>query len=661
MGSIYGIFSRKGETLPAEKLSRMCLALSHRQYDEKLEELEGSFVSGSLAKKFKNHSINSVGKSRSVFRSLFIAGDLRLDNSIELRGMLSVDDQAISDHDLVLRSYRFWGVDCVNHLIGDFSFVIYDSENQEVFCARDHFGVKPFYYCLDKDNFVFGSEPGALFASGFLKKTINSSRNLDFLLRRFFDKELTYYQGVLRLPPAHCLVVSRKGVRKYRYWKLNAQHVNHDLTDEEAANEFRSLFAQAVASRMDRDVEVGAFLSGGLDSSSVASLARIIESNRSKRAFPVFSVVFPNVPASDETVWINSVLDEDKDQLNNFEPFSIRGDLSGPIEVIDDVARILGEPCVTPNLYQTLGLIELAREAGVEVLLTGHDGDSVVSHGFGHLTELALQQDWNAVELYLNSLSGTLSGYQQERSALLRYYVQPAVGVHFSRLRIFRSIKSTLKLNQCYGVPFRRIFADEICPNWLRVTISALRRQRRTPAKTASNFVRRFAVWRRRVAGTTPRFCDAVTSHIAGLETDLMAQTFEMFDKINAVTGVECRHPFFDKRLVEFCVSLPPKQKIGEGRTRHVLRNAMKGILSEEVRLRRDKSNLGHNLARCLLRDAPRFASIIHNPSKGAEVYWDLTEVERMWDRYLVTPNESDAFTLFLFASQNAWLRTLDK
>ena len=115
--------------------------------------------------------------------------------------------------------------------------------------------------------------------------------------------------------------------------------------------------------------------------------------------------------------------------------------------------------------------------------------------------------------------------------------------------------------------------------------------------------------------------------HLRQVAFPLIAESFEFFDRIGAATGVEHRHPFFDKELVEFCLSLPANSKVRDGWTRFVLRDAMRGVLPEAIRLRKDKSNLGHNLAVSFLKDRKRLMEYFAQPSASFEIYWDKGEV----------------------------------
>ena len=154
--------------------------------------------------------------------SLVITADARIDNREELCSLLGLKDKLTfnqtPDSEFILAAYEKWGENCVEKLLGDFSFVIYDSIKKQLFCGRDHFGVKPLYYFLSDRLFVFGSEIKAILAIKEVPNCLNEVKIADFMLEMFEDKTRTFYQNIFRLPPAHTLIVNREEVRLKRYW-----------------------------------------------------------------------------------------------------------------------------------------------------------------------------------------------------------------------------------------------------------------------------------------------------------------------------------------------------------------------------------------------------------------------------------------------------------
>ena len=181
---------------------------------------------------------------------LVLTADARVDNRDELISRLGLTDHRsgeIADSQLILAAYEKWGEDCAEKLLGDFAFAIWDARRQEVFCARDPMGVKPFYYYHSGRIFVFASEIKAVLCLQDVPRKLNEVKVADFLVPIFNDQINTYYQDVFRLPPAHSMTVSGGGVRTRSYWSLDPTRELHLGSDEEYVEAFRELLQRQYA------------------------------------------------------------------------------------------------------------------------------------------------------------------------------------------------------------------------------------------------------------------------------------------------------------------------------------------------------------------------------------------------------------------------------
>ncbi len=261
---------------------------------------------------------------------LVLTADARLDNREELIGGLGLDDRPpgeITDSQLILAAYERWGEDCPKHLVGDFAWVIWDGRQQTLFAARDHFGAKPFYYYFDQDRIlVFASEIQAILAVPGVPRQLNEVMVADYLLPRFDDQTITFYQGILRLPPAHCLRYGPGGVKTWSYWSLDPSRELRCKSPQDYLEGFHHHFLEAVRPRLRSAFPVGAMLSGGLDSSAITCVARHLLASGNGPPLKTFSAIFPKVPESDEQPFINAVLAQ-----GNLEPHYIHGDELNPL------------------------------------------------------------------------------------------------------------------------------------------------------------------------------------------------------------------------------------------------------------------------------------------------------------------------------------------
>jgi asparagine synthase (glutamine-hydrolysing) len=209
--------------------------------------------------------------------NLCLTLDGRVDNRDELRVALEARGKKVrtdTDAEIVLRAYECWDEECPKHIIGDFAFVIWDRPNQRLFCARDPLGLRPFYYYSDDRTFLCGSEPRPLFEDPTTRREPNEGMIAEYLARAITDQEETLYRGVFRLPPAHVLSVQPGRLRKARYWDIDPVRKIRYRTDEEYAEHFSDIFKVAVRCRLRSQGPVGAYLSGGLDSSSVVGVVQ---------------------------------------------------------------------------------------------------------------------------------------------------------------------------------------------------------------------------------------------------------------------------------------------------------------------------------------------------------------------------------------------------
>ncbi len=655
MGSIFGTLRRDGAPAREADLTSLNEALAHRVANRAWLWVQGSCGLGARLLHIAPSAGLETAPDAETIAPFVIACDARIDNAAALIERFRLGDGIVCDSQLILALYAQLGQACVEHLLGAFAFAIFDRANERLFCARDHFGEKPFSYAVTAERFAFASEPGALVAAGLAPSQIDDDRMADTLLRNPCDPTSTVYRHIRRLPPAHTLIVGKSDFAVARYWQATTANApNRD--DADIARQFRAIFAEAVACRVQSSAPIGAFLSGGLDSSAVVMQARReLARIHPGEALSTFSAIFPDVPKSDEQSWIRIVEDTAGDELASLSPHHMRADIVGPVDYADDLVAALDEPVQTPNLYKIWALAALARESGVGVMLTGHDGDSVISHGLAWLTELAIAEDWDRLSSELTRVADFLDNYQWVKPAIVQSYVLPLLGQYRSRFQWAKMVRLASALRKRFGTSSREI-AQAMAPSWLRRLRQRLRGRPGAESVAVTSAFGSSRAFNRRKKQLVSDFAMSVRdSHLKGVNSPLLAESFELFDRIGSRFGIEMRHPFFDKRLVEFCVSLPPDQKIRNGWTRFVLRSALEGILPEPIRWRRDKSNLGHNFSVSLLKDVDVMKAAFRTTPAAFSAYWDGKALELLADGYRTTPKSSDAMTLHLAYTHALW------
>lgn len=517
----------------------------------------------------------SIGERQPVIADgteVAITADLRLDNRTDLLSVLPLRPDA-SDAEIVLTSYERWGEDCVQHLLGDFAFALWDGRRRRIFAARDHMGIKPFYYHhLADHRFVFASEIKGVLGCAAVPRRLNHVRAAQHFALDQAGVASTFYMDVMRLPPAHHLTVTERGVRLTRYWSLDPRREITLGSDGEYAEAFRDLFTEAVRCRLRSVSPIGVFLSGGLDSSSVACVARKLRGAHGEADLGAYSVLFDDVQACDEREFIAQVTTG-----SSLTTHHVIGDRLEPLSSVIDCGYQRDEPTVAANMYLSRSLYAVASAQGVRVVLDGLDGDTTVSHGMARLGELRARRRWG---------------------------------------ELWREIQAIKRLRD---LGWKDLWTGVVRPEVLKSSATSAR-----------------------------------LDHFTKLTGAQLSLALDALDLMGAEFTVETRHPFFDRRLVEFCLALPAEQKRRDGWGRLVLRNAMGGILPPGIQWRRDKSRLVDAFTLAFRRDLVRGAKLPELAVVGE--YMDLHDVQDARERYLANGNEVDATTLWSAVTLASWL-----
>ena len=562
MSGVFGLWYLDGRPVEPETLGRMGEVMAHRGPDGAGVWRDGRVGVGHLA----FHTTPESGFAEQPLVNgegdPVVSADVRLDNRERLLKTLGYDSPPweVSDAALILRAYQRWGEECVEHLIGDFAFVIWDRSENRLFCARDHFGVRPLYYVHSPGRlFACASEVKALLTLPEVSKEVDDLEVARLLVLPVWDNPgATFYREVRRVQPAHSLTVGTEGTRERRYWSLDPERTLRLGSDEEYAEAVRESFVEAVNARLRAAGRIGTMLSGGLDSSAITCVAaQSLAGSDSQLPLRTFSAVYPTATASDERRYIHEIL-----RMYDTEPHFFSADAVNPLGEAEVLGRIIDGPIEGGNAYSGWNLYRSAADSGTQVVLDGFDGDTTISHGTGRLTELALANHWWALAWELRDFARTTNEpwYPVFRSWVRGYAIKPLV----RKLRGF----------------------DNGDTSWAKHTAARLRMLEDD--------------YRRRIEPhIEPRPKEPRTAreeHYGRLTRADLLKNLGIVEALGAGAGVEVRFPFFDVRLVELCLSIPAEQKLRRGWIKFVMRNSMNGILPEKVRWRLDKSDLSAGL-----------------------------------------------------------------
>lgn len=543
-----------------------------------------------------------------VAESMVVSGDVRLDNREELFRLLALPpSEPISDLELIARTYTRWGNRCVEYLLGDFAFVIWNIDKACLFCARDHMGIKPLFFRFEEAGLLVCSEirpllsPGAPFAD-LREGGPNLGFLADFVENRLPEGHDLMFPQIRRLPGGHVLSY-RFGYSPelHQYWQPapSIEAPFPETTDFPMA--FRTLFTEAVRCRLDSHDTVAAMLSGGLDSTSIAFVAAQLARTELHAPLKTLSAVFSKTPQWSEDRYITEAA-----QNPDINAVLFAMDDYAPLEGIDETLASFGGLISAPGLKMNVLLTRKLAALDVRVFLDGHGGDEVVSHGFGRLFELAKQNKW--LRLW------------QELGAYQKLYGRSRLAAFLLFLSKYGAFPGRYRLRQIMRFAARHTTGADLNmlgPKLMQAEATAKARRPNDAATAAISDVN----------------ADADTEasqHLAVMRSVNQISSLETLELTAALAGLDVRFPFFDKRLVEFCLALPSEQKLDQGQIRLILRRAMEGILPKAIQWRASKFDFTPHIAMGLIsHHSQLIKSIINNDANGLGDYINLGQVRK--------------------------------
>lgn len=544
MCGISGIINRNNAPIDNRLIQNMNDCISHRGPDG-----EGFFIGENFAFGHRRLSILDLSKDGSqpmeYQSNNIITFNGEIYNYIELREELKTLGYPFhtqTDTEVILAAYDHWGDKCVERFNGMWSFAIYNKNKNIIFCSRDRFGVKPFYFTVSEKIFAFGSEIKQLLP--FLSKIkVNRQVLLDYLVIGIEEyTNETFFQEIQKLQQGSSLIYDltthQFEIKEFYSLKINAE--NKNLEEETAVQLYKNQLMDAVHLRMRSDVEVGTCLSGGLDSSTITAFSsEYLHKVSNKKIKAIHAKA--DEKSIDESHFASAVAN-----YSNSDLILVQPKYSDFAEYVNKVIEVQEEPFGSPSVLLQYFVLKEARSRNCLVMLDGQGGDE------------------------------TLLGYE-------RYY--PAVLLKskgFQRIKDFLSSSKNSRLSKMELIKYYVYFTNY--------------RQRIKRLKKRHNYIK---------TDVLRNFESPILKEIASKYKDLeqlqrleigktqLPHLLKYEDKNSMANSVETRLPFLDYRCVELAISLPEKYKIKEGWTKNILRKAVESHLPEAVVWRKDK--LGFN------------------------------------------------------------------
>ncbi|HEY8794668.1 MAG TPA: asparagine synthase (glutamine-hydrolyzing), partial [Gemmatimonadaceae bacterium] len=539
-------------------LARMAHAIAHRGPDG-----EGSYVCGQVGFYHKRLSIIDLvsGDQPMTAEDVTIVFNGEIYNYVELRAelvKLGHTFRTTSDTEVILRLYHQYGEACVEQLNGMFAFVLHDRSKGILLAARDHFGIKPLYFYSDERKMLFASEIKAILAHGDVRARVNRTSLNDYLTFQFVIGEDTLFENIGKVLPGFYHVVNLKSrdVRRVRYWEprfvIDPYH-----TEEYFLVETRRLLEDSIRIQMRSDVPVGAYLSGGLDSSIVTGFAaRAYEGGR----FKTFTGAFDEGPQFDERPYARAVAESVNAEMHTIIPSA--NDFA---DVLQKLVYYMDEPVAGPGLFPQYMVSRCAAQH-VKVVLGGQGGDEIFG-GYARYLVAYLEQ----------ALKGAIfeTAEEQEHIVSLKSIV-PNLPV----LRAYQPMLSQFWRSGVFEPMDQRYFklVDRSAG-----ALSLFTTDFRSSYESDSAFARFQTVFNH---SDTQSYYNKMTHFdmVASLPALMHVE-----DRASMASSLESRVPLLDRRLVDLVTSMPPKMKFKGGELKYLLKRAARDVVPDEVINRKDK------------------------------------------------------------------------
>jgi len=584
MSCIAGIINLDGAPVDRALLERMTSAMRHRAPDENGMRCAENVGLGHAMLRISPESADEH-QPCTLDGQVWITADARIDGRAELVARLHSAGEPVRrdapDVELILHAYRAFGESLLENIIGDFAFALWDDRGKALLCARDHMGVRPFYYAKTDRALIFASDIDAVLVHPAVSTRLDEDAVGDFLLLgQYQNAETTIYRDVRRLPAASRIRVNRDAFQVSEYWTFPPHDWLRYGQSSEYVEHFQQVFSLAVNDRL-RANNIALELSGGMDSTAIAAVAAT-HAERTGGSLAAFTVTSKQLCAGDEEGHYSAV---------------VASHLSIPI-----VLRELGEhrlferfgsselktaePSAIPHQAFSYDALAHTSRAGARVLLSGQGGDEVLGHSTAYLAHL--MRRGRIGELSVEVLShvrrtGSLKG-MGVRSALVKSMGRQPQRVH--------------------AAGWRPAF-----PDWLDAGFV-----KRTRLKE-----RWETIWERMAGGTEPE---------QRLREWALSQGFSSYEMFSL--PMVARHPYFDLRLVSFLLSAPNFVKLDK----KVLREAMHGKLPEAVRGRPKTPAVGDAVRAALTRNLVS-TPVASSLSMVCDRYIQPDRYMRAFERYL--------------------------
>ncbi len=548
MCGIAGILNLKSEKNLNEPIRNMTNALAHRG-----PNAEGFYVeTNTVALGQRRLSIIDLSTSAnqpfiddSGRYILIFNGEIY--NYLDVKPLLSeYNFKTTSDTEVILAAYIKWGADCLKYLNGMFAFAIWDKIEQTLFVVRDRLGIKPVYYYIDNQHFVFSSEIRSLLSSGFIPRQLDKNALRDYLNFQSVYAPSTIIKDVFQLMPGEYAFISSKGMQKTFYWRAETSPNGFEIPNKETAQKkVRELLTASIERRMMSDVPLGAFLSGGIDSSAVVALM----AQASERPIDTFTVSFAE-KQFDESRFADIVAKKYNTNHTTIRltPDDFLKELPAALDAMD---------APSGDGLNTYVVSKATKNAGITVALSGLGGDELFA-GYSYFRH-----------------------FQKVKTAFpLYWHIPQAIRRPFLSL-VHKAMPSNPKVKRFVDIlnaPQPSI--EDIYPQMRRINTEGEVNALLNEGKTTDSTIYQLLKERQTAIDKLPPLSHFTMGELLGYTLNVLLKDTDQFSMASAL---EVREPFFDYKLVEYVLKVPDVFKYDKSTPKALLVGALQDLLPNEI------------------------------------------------------------------------------
>ncbi len=601
MCGICGVIHRKKDhPVQFADVKKMCDVIKHRGPDD-----EGQYVHENVGLGMRRLSIIDLSTGHQpIFnedRSMAIVFNGEIYNHKDIRKELEPKGHIFSTHtdtEAILHAYEEWGVECVTKLNGMFGFAIWDGRKDRLFVARDRVGIKPMYYYVDENQFVFGSELKSLVQLDSVPREIEPKALDTFLTFEYIPSPYSIFKNIFKLPPGHWMLYENGETKIRQYWQLTYQRSNASTTELERRLE--ELLEDAVNIRLMSDVPLGAFLSGGLDSSSIVAMM----TRHQKDPVKSFSIGFDEATYN-ELPYARAIAEKFKTE--HFEEI-ITPDAAS---LTEKILWMLDEPFGDFSVFPTYLVSEMARK-NVTVVLSGDGGDELLA---GYDTYIA---------------QGVARRYAKLPVFLRKGAIEPIVN----------ALPPTDKKKGFINKSKRFIEGARLPDPLQHVRWMIFLQRAEKELLYSSDFSRSLNGYNSH--GFIQEYFSQVTStdpldqmEYVDIKSYLVDDILVKVDRMSMANSLEARVPFLDHRFVEFAATIPSELRLNGKRTKHILKTSLQHVLPMDI-LERGKEGFSIPIKNWLKNELkPMMMSALSEQNIKDKGFFDPQYVNRLVDEHL--------------------------